>query len=251
MSLAPAADAVLRILVLLARQAEPVPAATVATGLGPAAVDDVPAAGCPGRPGFRAAICRRSGATGWEWSRSSWAPAITADAAAPDRPADAEPAGHRDQENAHLAVLHGPDVYYVIEQRAPRRRALVSDVGVRLPATLTASGMAILSALPAAQVRAVYPDSGRLVQRDGRGPTTLRELRVLLGDVRERGYAVEDGLVTAGLASVGVPVLDQTGHPVAGVSVTFEADRVDSNRHDQLVSDVRRAAATLTRRLGG
>ena len=34
MSLSPAADTVLRILVLLARQVEPVPAATVATGLG-------------------------------------------------------------------------------------------------------------------------------------------------------------------------------------------------------------------------
>ena len=67
----------------------------------------------------------------------------------------------------------------------------------------------------------------------------------------DRGYAVEDGLVTAGLASVGVPVLDHTGHPVAGISVTFEADRVDADRHDRLVSDVRRAATTLTRRLGG
>ena len=34
MSLSPAADTVLRILVLLARQVEPVPAATVATSLG-------------------------------------------------------------------------------------------------------------------------------------------------------------------------------------------------------------------------
>ncbi len=131
------------------------------------------------------------------------------------------------RENAHLAVLHGPDVYYVIEQRAPRRRALVSDVGVRLPATVTASGLAILGALSAAQVRAIFPSSDALVERAGHGPTTLRDLRALLAAVRERGYALEDGLVTAGLASVGVPVLDRTGYPVAGISVTFEADRVD------------------------
>ena len=42
--------------------------------------------------------------------------------------------------NAHLAVLHGRDVLYVIEQRAPGRPLLVTDVGVRLPAALTASG---------------------------------------------------------------------------------------------------------------
>ena len=72
------------------------------------------------------------------------------------------------------------DVYYVIEQRAPRRRTLVTDVGVRLPATVTASGLAILAALPAAQVRAVFPDADALVDRAGHGPTTLRELRALL-----------------------------------------------------------------------
>ena len=36
---------------------------------------------------------------------------------------------------AHLAVLHGRDVLYVIEERAPGRPPLVTDVGVRLPRT--------------------------------------------------------------------------------------------------------------------
>ncbi len=36
---------------------------------------------------------------------------------------------------AHLAVLHGRDVLYVVEERAPGRPPLVTDVGVRLPAT--------------------------------------------------------------------------------------------------------------------
>jgi len=89
------------------------------------------------------------------------------------------------------------------------------------------------------------------VERAGHGPTTLRDLRALLSAVRERGYALEDGLVTAGLASVGVPVLDRTGYPAAGISVTFEADRVNPDRRAHLVADVRRAAATLSRRLGG
>ena len=44
--------------------------------------------------------------------------------------------------SAHLAVLHGREVLYVVEQRAPGRPPLVTDVGVRLPAQLTASGRA-------------------------------------------------------------------------------------------------------------
>src|SRR5688572_10899780 len=117
-------------------------------------------------------------------------------------------------ESAHLAVLHGRDVLYVVEERAPRRPSLVTDVGVRLPAHLTASGRTILAALTAAQVRALYPDRSTFVDRHGTGPTSLSALRALLVETRQRGYATELGEVTPGLASVAAAVLDHNGHPV-------------------------------------
>ena len=70
--------------------------------------------------------------------------------------------------SAHLAVLHGREVLYVVEQRAPGRPPLVTDVGVRLPAQLTASGRALLADLPGPQVRALFPDADR-VRRPARG----------------------------------------------------------------------------------
>jgi DNA-binding IclR family transcriptional regulator len=251
MSLAPAADTVLQILVLLARQLEPVPAAAIATTLGLPRSTTYRLLGSLVDHGFVSYLPEEKryglGVVAFELGSSYSRQMPLRRVAQPvlTRLVSAT------RENAHLAVLHGPDVYYVIEQRAPRRRALVSDVGVRLPATLTASGLAILSALSPAQVHALYPDDGALVDRDGRGPTRLAELRDLLAAVRERGYAVEDGLITEGLVSVGVPVLDRTHYPVAGISITFEADRVDAERYARLVADLRRAAATLTRRLGG
>ncbi|MFW5471376.1 IclR family transcriptional regulator [Knoellia sp. CPCC 206435] len=153
--------------------------------------------------------------------------------------------------NAHLAVLHGRDVLYVIEQRAPRGPVLVSDVGIRLPATLTATGLAMLAALPAGQVRAIFPHAESLVQRDGRGPTTTTQLRSLLQSVRARGYAVEDGQITAGLKSVAVAVLDHSGHPVAAVAVTFRVEIVDEGEPDRLVAAVRQAADDVSVRLHG
>ena len=84
----------------------------------------------------------------------------------------------------------------------PGRPPLVTDVGVRLPAHLTASGRAILAALPAAQVRALYPDRSAFVDRHGTGPPRLSALRTLLSETRQRGYATEDGEVTPGFASV-------------------------------------------------
>jgi DNA-binding IclR family transcriptional regulator len=154
-------------------------------------------------------------------------------------------------QSAHLAVLHGRDVLYIVEERAPGRPPLVTDVGVRLPAHLTASGRALLADLPPAQVRALFPDRAAFADRTGVGPSRLSELRQVLTGVRARGFAVEDGEVTAGLASVAASVHDHSGHPVVGVAVTFVAEAEPAQRRDRLAQAVLQCAAELTRRIGG
>ncbi|WP_067432292.1 IclR family transcriptional regulator [Nocardioides jensenii] len=149
--------------------------------------------------------------------------------------------------SAHLAVLHGRDVLYVVEERAPGRPPLVSDVGVRLPAHLTASGRAILAALPAQQVRAAYPDRAAFVDRHGKGPAGPRQLKAVLQETRQRGFATEDGEVTPGFASVAAAVLDHNGYPVAGVAITHESDEAVAN----LEAEIRRTAAELSQRVSG
>jgi DNA-binding IclR family transcriptional regulator len=146
-------------------------------------------------------------------------------------------------QSAHLVVLHGADVLYVIEERAPGRPPLVTDVGVRLPAHLTASGRAILASLPAAQVRALFPDKAAFTSRTGAGPKTPSELRRLLSATRQRGYATEDGEVTAGFASIAAPITAGTIH--AAVAVTWEA----RTPVDGLAEPVAATAAEISRRL--
>ena len=152
-------------------------------------------------------------------------------------------------QSAHLAVLHGRDVLYVLEERAPGRPPLVTDVGVRLPAHLTASGRAVLAAVPAAQVRALYPDRAAFVDRHGLGPASPSALRTLLAETRQRGYAVEEGEVTPGFASVAAAVLDHNGHPLAGVAVTYSVG--EGPGVEQMAARTRRTADDLTRRLAG
>lgn len=150
--------------------------------------------------------------------------------------------------NAHLAVLHGRDVVYVIEERAPGRAPLVTDVGVRLPAHLTASGRAMLAQLSNAQVRALFPDSSAFVMRNELGPRSLSGLRQLLVETRRLGYALEDGEVSPGFASVAAAVTDHAGHPLAGVALTFSSRDTARAR---LADEVSRTARELTRRVGG
>ncbi len=151
--------------------------------------------------------------------------------------------------SAHLSVPHGRDVLYVLEERAPGRAPLVTDVGVRLPAHLTASGRAIMAALPESQVRALYPDRSAFVDRHGRGPQSLSALRRVLSETRRRGYATEDGEVTPGFASVAVAVLDHNGTPIGGIATTYESR--EEVPLEALVAAVSTTARTVSRRIGG
>ena len=76
-------------------------------------------------------------------------------------------------ETAHLGVLHGAETLYLLKEQPAMSRipvTLVTDIGVRLPAHLTASGRSILAHLPAAQVRALFPSARGFVDRTGQGP---------------------------------------------------------------------------------
>ncbi|MEV0293761.1 IclR family transcriptional regulator [Nocardia sp. NPDC050710] len=156
--------------------------------------------------------------------------------------------------NAHLGVLHGNELLYLIKERPARPQTLVTDVGVRLPAHLTASGRAILAYLPAAHIRALFPTSAAFIRRTERGPGSLAELRALLAVERRRGWACEDGHVTPGYASVAHPVFDHAHHPIAAISVTtrHHCEQTPCTADwTELAAEVCRTAAELTHRIGG
>jgi DNA-binding IclR family transcriptional regulator len=152
---------------------------------------------------------------------------------------------------AHLGVLHGAETLYLLKESPRGSVALVTDVGVRLPAHLTASGRSILAALPRAQVRALYPTASAFVDRTGLGPSTPGQLRELLAAEVARGWSTEDGHVSPGIASVAAAARDHSGRPVAAVGVTFASgQRPSAVERAALAADVVATAQTLTRRLG-
>ncbi|WP_199255053.1 IclR family transcriptional regulator [Mycolicibacterium mengxianglii] len=156
-------------------------------------------------------------------------------------------------ETAHLGVLHGAETLYLIKEQPAVARVpvtLVTDVGVRLPAQLTASGRSILAHLPAPQVRALFPGNTAFVVRTGRGPSSLPQLRQLLAAERSQGWAEEDGLITEGLHSVAACAFDHSSRPAAAISVTRRADRSPVAVSD-MVRAVRHAAQQLTWAMSG
>ncbi|MVU81460.1 helix-turn-helix domain-containing protein [Nocardia sp. ET3-3] len=156
----------------------------------------------------------------------------------------------------HLGILHGNESLYLIEQRPRWPQTLVTDVGVRLPAQLTATGRAMLARLESAHVRALFPNPAAFPMRTARGPRDLRSLRSLLQIERERGWSIEDGYVTTGFATVAAAVFDHGGRPIAAMSLTIRhhcpADAPECGQTwPELAGPVRAAAAALTATIGG
>ncbi|MHA6667794.1 IclR family transcriptional regulator [Homoserinimonas sp. A447] len=152
---------------------------------------------------------------------------------------------------AHLGVLQHSDVVYASKVAAARAPAVVTSIGVRLPAHLTATGRAMLAALPEAQFAAIYSPGEPLPLRTTTGPADVPALSALLADARERGWAVEDGDINLDYASVAAVVLDHNGYPAASVGLTFRRTIVDDAELSRLGRAVRSAADTLTRRIRG
>lgn len=250
MANAPAAGHALDVLMLLARHATPLPAARIARELGLPRSTTYHLLAVLTERGFVLHLPEERryglGVAAFELGSAYTRHAPLQRLARPVLARLADQTRH----NAHLGVLHGRDVVYVVEERVAGRPSLVSDVGVRLPASLTATGLAILAQLPAAQVRALFPSVEAFVQRNGVGPTSLSTLRPLLSGTRTRGYAVEEGFVTPGMDSVATAVLDHSGHPVAAVAITAESALLGRQERAALVTQVRLAAEEISRRMG-
>ncbi|MCU1416146.1 MAG: IclR family transcriptional regulator [Schumannella sp.] len=154
-------------------------------------------------------------------------------------------------ESAHLGVLHGRDVLYIVEMRAKNRQALITDVGVRLPSDMTASGRAMLSLLPPNQLRALFPGPEAFSTTKNPVQAPYAALKRMLTQARQDGFSREDQDVSSGLASIALPVTDHLGWPAAAIAVTFPRELILEVDYPELAEKIRPYAEELTRRIGG
>lgn len=248
MSKVPAADSALRVLSFLASQPRPVPASRISDALSLPRSTTYDLLGSLSEHGFIIHYehdrCYGLGASAHELSAgyTRQAPIAVLGRRVADRLVD------RLGESVHIAVLHGRDVLYIVESRAAQRPSLVTDVGVRLPAHLTASGRALLAALPDVQVRALYDGVRELEVRPGWDSSlgySVARVMAEMKETRSRGHATENGEVTKGLASLAVAVTDRAGWPRAAVAVTFPSDVAPTG----FIEPLRQAAEELKRAL--
>ena len=145
--------------------------------------------------------------------------------------------------SAHVSRLSsGMEVLYVLEERSAAAVSLITDVGVRLAAERTASGRAMLAALPDAELKARVDAAGLGRQ--------WQKIHTMMQQVRSRGWAEETEEVSVGQSSIAAAVLDHTGRPAAALAVTFTPE-VGVDKHAELVAETCRRAQQVHTTLFG
>ncbi|BBX04959.1 hypothetical protein BST36_23095 [Mycolicibacterium moriokaense] len=139
-------------------------------------------------------------------------------------------------------LLDGADVAY-LERHVPRHGvATVRRTDFRVPARRSAAGRVLLAALSPRKLTALLGDA----DAQPRG-LTARDQRLLtqLHQVRQDGYALEQGEIDPALASVAVPI------PVPGSRVVHSALELRGSREtlrpDQVLSAARITASAIAR----
>ena len=151
------------------------------------------------------------------------------------------------EETVQLAVLDGLEMTYLARHDGRQPVRLTSQIGRRLPATVTATGKASLASLPDAELDRRLADVGDLPTFTPNSIKTVAELRSDLELVRRRGYAMDDEETVEGVVCFGVMIPGRRpGEGPYAASITLLKARATEERVPLLIDDLHRLAHHLS-----
>jgi DNA-binding IclR family transcriptional regulator len=161
----------------------------------------------------------------------------------------AESLAQRACEAVWVATLSGSRVIVLHHVFRPDNTVQILEVGAAIPWHACALGHAIVAYLPAAQSAGLL--AGELTPLTGRTRTTKTALNRALGQVRQRGYAVEDQEATVSDAGIAAPIRSRDDVVAGAIGVVGAADRLlEPGAREELVRAVADAAHAISRNLG-
>jgi len=153
-------------------------------------------------------------------------------------------------ETVHLGVLQKTSVVYLDKMEPSNRRVwLSSRIGTSNPVYCTAMGKAMMAFLPE-ELQGEIMARIRFVRYTHRTLMTPEALMRSLDRVRRRGYAIDDEEVEEGVRCIGAPILNETGYPMAAVSVSGPTSRITQQSVPGIAEHLLRCCREISGSLG-
>lgn len=153
------------------------------------------------------------------------------------------------QFSAHLAVLSGNEMVYLLQELP--NTLLVSNirVGSRVPAHFTAPGRILLAGVPA-KVRRSLLGKGPLASATEHTPASHAELDRMIAEDQARGCAWSLSGYEQGVNACAAAVRDRLGQVIAAISVAGPDSRFDARNSVAVQKAVIGAARLLSQMFG-
>ena len=154
------------------------------------------------------------------------------------------------KESSSVALLDGDDVVDIARVSAKRIMTVSVPVGTRFRAHASSKGRVLLANLAPAELDRYFAGA-HLDPLTSKTVTDPEQLRAILDDVRERGFAIVDQEVEEGIRSVAVPIHDAGGSAIAALNISAYASRVSVDAvRDDLLPDLIATAQQIEADLG-
>ncbi|WP_239495357.1 IclR family transcriptional regulator [Salinicola halophilus] len=153
-------------------------------------------------------------------------------------------------ETANLGIRDDGMVVYLAQSESRQMMRMITRLGSRAPLHASGVGKALLAWMPPMEFERIM--SGRILESET--PNTLTDLdrlRDQLVTIREQGYAIDREEHAIGLNCVAATLHDESGLPLAAISVSGPVARIDDARLPELAETVAATAREITTRIGG
>ena len=151
-------------------------------------------------------------------------------------------------ETASLEIMTGTEMLIIDEVVGDHLVSGVRSIGTRWPVHGASTGLALLAFWPADDLDAFLQNP--LAGIASKTITDPAELRQLLIQIVEQGYAVADEMLEMDLVAIGAPLVDYNSCAVGAVSIYGPKSRIVQERVVEIGELVRDAAVRISARLG-
>ena len=150
---------------------------------------------------------------------------------------------------ANLIVLFGQTAVCIDHRTGRFRLQAPASIGVPIPLHIGASPKILLAHLPE-EKREQFIQQIELTPYTAKTIVDRDQLRQVISEIREQGYAVDEEDFEVGVSAIGAPVRNYAGNVIAGVTVTVPEARYNRDKRDELILLVVEAANRLSAALG-
>jgi IclR family KDG regulon transcriptional repressor len=148
----------------------------------------------------------------------------------------------------NLACMQGNMVTYIAKIGTPTSIVTYPVPNSQFEPYYSALGKVLLAALPQDEMEAIIFD-GDLVPLTPNTIVDRHVLRATIGEVRRRGFALDNRESRHDIFCLAVPVLDPLGHAIAAISAADFASRMTPARQELIRSALSEVSPLLTQRI--